>query len=192
MAVAVLPDNGGRLSPLPSRRRRRLAEHLQTLVEGLERRAAEGFRHWKAAPTEVGPTRADQILGQACATCRGHCCRTGGDVAFLDTSDLERFWSTRPRASSASIVRSYLSALPERSYAGSCVFHGRSGCTLPREMRANLCNAFLCDGLRELRSKLAPDAPHGAFLATAKEGELLRAVRVDADGTTKRARRGGA
>lgn len=187
-AVAIVPTNDGRTSQLPKRRRERFVAHLRELVDTVGDRAAGGDA--RRRPERTAPeTSADPILSQACATCRGSCCRTGGDNAFLDTSDIERFWSSRPRASRASIVRAYLAALPERSYAGSCVFHARSGCALPREMRAHLCNVFHCDGLRELRRELQPDASRPAFVVATGNRELVRATKVGADGVPRRVRR---
>ena len=136
-----------------------------------------------------GREEENALLGQACATCRGHCCLTGGDHAYLDSRDIRRYWSTRPSATAASITRAYLAALPRRSYTGSCVFHGISGCTLPRPMRAEICNSFLCDGAQAMRTELEKGGARRGFAVASANGELLRATLFDADGTRRRLRK---
>lgn len=111
---------------------------------------------------------------------------TGGEHAYLGSPDLRRFWSTRPHASGQEIVEAYLGALPERSYAGSCVFHAASGCTLPRDMRAELCNVFLCDDARALENELGQRDPSRTFLVAAGNGELVRGLRVNEKGQSHR------
>src|SRR5262244_1657746 len=33
-------------------------------------------------------------------------------------------------------------------YEGSCIFHGKQGCTLDRSLRSDICNSYFCDGLQ--------------------------------------------
>ncbi len=189
IALGVLPASETATSRLPNHRRARIAEHLEELIQETEK--APATRRAAGKRERIRPETEDDspLLRQACATCRGHCCRTGGEQAYLGSADLLRFWSTRPRATGASIVKTYLSALPERSYTGSCVFHGTRGCTLPREMRADICNVFLCDGAQDLRAKLADEGTRGGFLVAAANGEPVRATLVAPDGTARRLRK---
>lgn len=190
IAVGVIPTNDATTSRLPNTRRRRLTEHVRKLVDTIEQSdSARTVRQSLGRQDAEFDEPETPILEHACATCRGHCCQTGGDHAYLDSTDVARFWATRPNASGASIVRAYVAALPPRSYAGSCVFHGSAGCTLRREMRANLCNVFLCDGARELRSRAEQTPTHGAFLVATKDGELRRATYVDEAGGARRIRK---
>ena len=187
--VAVLPANQTSTSKLPARRRARFAEHLRELIQEIEqsparRRAIQGIRADTPEPLEAQPT-----LEHACAVCRGHCCLTGGEHAYLGSLDLMRFRSTQPGATNADIVQTYLDALPERSYTGACVFQGTAGCVLPREMRADICNAFLCDGARELSKQLTAQRTRRAFLVAAADGELLRATEVDEEGRSRKIRK---
>lgn len=188
VAIAVVPANETSTSKLPQARRRRLADHLHELIEEIGHQA--GTPHpldddQRSRPETQGEGR---MLEHGCATCRGHCCRTGGEQAYLDSLVLRRFWSTRPKAPGASIVGAYLAELPKRSYTGSCVFHAASGCALPRAMRADICNEFLCDGLQELKAKLEDEPAGRGFLVAASGGNLIRATLVDSDGNTKRLR----
>lgn len=188
VAIGVVPANETRTSRLPESRIRRVRDHVRELVDIVEKRRKSGRSLRGVVDDRDSAADASAAaLGQACASCRGHCCLTGGDHAYLDSTDVERFWATRPKASAASIVRAYVAALPERTYSGSCVFHATGGCTLPREMRGNLCNVFLCDGTRELRRRLEESGAREAFVVATKDSELLRATHVDANGKTRRA-----
>lgn len=63
------------------------------------------------------------------------------------------------------------SYLPQRSVVESCEFHTDRGCNLPAEMRADMCNHYICPALHEMRSSLEQDEPAGFFIAAA-DGEL--------------------
>ena len=52
----------------------------------------------------------------------------------------------RPPAARA-VLMLYIRRLPSAGYQGSCVFHGEQGCTLPRSLRSDVCNAYFCAGL---------------------------------------------
>lgn len=186
---AVLPANEISTSKLPDRRRRRLTDHLRELIEGIGTKTGTPHPLDGDARSRPDAHDASPRLEHACATCRGHCCRTGGEHAYLDSLVLRRFWSTRPKATGESIVGAYLAALPKRSYAGSCVFHGAAGCALPRSMRADICNDFLCDGAQALKAKLADDPARRAFLVAASHGKPVRATLVEADGSARRIRK---
>jgi hypothetical protein len=47
--------------------------------------------------------------------------------------------------------------VPSEAYAGSCIFHGKKGCTLGRSMRADICNTYFCRDLGAyIRQRAAP------------------------------------
>ncbi|MDG2306783.1 MAG: hypothetical protein P8R42_19460 [Candidatus Binatia bacterium] len=189
VAVAVVPSNDRRTARLPADRRSRFVGHLKQLIEEVEQEVAELDPADGRERARGDTQHSSPMLGDACATCRGHCCLTAGEHAYLDSPDIRRFWSTRPTATGASIAKAYLGALPERSFSGSCVFHATAGCALPREMRAEICNTFLCDGAQALKAELADGGADRAFLVATGGGELRRATLVDAEGTRRRVRR---
>jgi hypothetical protein len=41
----------------------------------------------------------------------------------------------------------YVESVPTVGYEGSCVFHGKQGCTLARSLRSDVCNSYFCAGL---------------------------------------------
>jgi hypothetical protein len=108
-------------------------------------------------PGSDDPVQASAPLGgQLCALCRGRCCRFGlQGRAFLRAPQLRDWLAQRPGASWSDAVDHYLGLVPAEHLHSSCVFHGRAGCTLPRERRSQVCNDFACDTLEQLRDLTA-------------------------------------
>lgn len=48
-----------------------------------------------------------------------------------------------------------MSAIGPRTYRGSCIYHGPKGCSLTRELRADLCNNFHCEAMSRFRAGMA-------------------------------------
>ncbi len=61
-----------------------------------------------------------------------------------------RYMSGHPDQKPRHVLAAYMEYVAEKSYEGSCVYHTEKGCSLPRNMRSNTCNNFLCDSLIEL------------------------------------------
>lgn len=182
-ALALLPSNGRRISNLPERRRRRLRDHLNRLVGAAAAQAAR--RESAPVPARAEPEESAEelaVLGAGCATCRGHCCPQGGDHAFLDVTALRRHLAEHPDARPRQVLEAYLARLPQKSYQGSCVYHTARGCALPRDMRADICNEWYCDGLHAFRAGMARTRTQRGFAVATEGGRVLRAARIDADG----------
>lgn len=63
------------------------------------------------------------------------------------------------------IVSMYDGHVPPQHYRGSCLFHATSGCTLPRMLRSDLCNRYVCGGLTQLMRALDDSDDTMAFVA---------------------------
>jgi len=59
----------------------------------------------------------------------------------------------------------------KKTFVNSCVYHTQTGCCLPRIMRSDTCNEFLCDTLIELDRLLnkTPMARRVLLIEYAKE-----------------------
>jgi hypothetical protein len=86
----------------------------------------------------------------ACRACRGHCCHNGGNDAYLDENAVRQAWARHPRLSKRGLMRLYLDAIPEKAFKDSCIFHAKDGCSLPRSLRAPVCEQYLCGPLMGL------------------------------------------
>jgi len=209
--VILLPANTRNTEPLPS-------DRSAAFLEGLRARLAETFTRGvrddgapmsaearaamhDAVPPETRPgvlpdrddtATRDALLGAACATCRGECCTAGGTHAFLRDDSLVRvraFLARDGREDSASaIVTEYARHLPERHYRGSCVYHTTAGCALPRALRSNLCNRYLCGGLTQLSRALDASLGDVAYVAAADSVHLRRVALLGPNGARTVAR----
>ncbi|MDT0681879.1 hypothetical protein RM543_04210 [Roseicyclus sp. F158] len=128
-------------------------------------------------------------LDAACIACRGDCCMQGnGRDAFINMRTIQWYLRQNPEAGKEEIRQDYLSRLPEAHIERSCVYHTNTGCALPREMRADVCNRWECrwrDALRgEIRRK---GAARSAVVGLPRDhddhpeegGPRIRAVAID-------------
>jgi hypothetical protein len=141
-----LPGFDAPLVPIPAERREALAAHVREIVADLKTPAR--------AARKAGPVPPAEVPGVAtgCALCRGFCCHTGGNEAYLNPKTLARVWSERAHLSAEDLVAAYVGAVPDLAFEGSCIFHAADGCALPRAMRSNVCHAYQCTPLRNALS----------------------------------------
>jgi hypothetical protein len=145
-----LPGFDRPLVPVEPGRREALAAHLKDALADVSMPDTTGAANNTNSDT---PDFRD-----ACATCRGHCCRKGGDDAYLDFKSTALAWSRFPHLSKEELIAAYLAAVPDRAFADSCIYHAEHGCNLPETMRAPVSAAYLCTPLLNLRTLLGEGA----------------------------------
>jgi hypothetical protein len=172
--LVVLPAMGVHMEAVTSARKAQLASTMEAaLEERIDRR-------------KVPKTRSsldDVSILEVCRTCRGACCQWGETHAYLTRAVLERVKSERRVRSDAALLESYLDRVPEMSRRGSCIYHGPEGCALPREMRSETCNRFICYPLKQLGRDFS-NAGY-AQLAVSTDAERGDRVLLLADGETR-------
>ena len=136
-------------------------------VRALKRHLIESIRDMREArhPERLVQKRGEQpegfaaeVLRAGCTQCRGNCCQGGGDHAYLDDRTMARVRAENPDLEAGAIIGLYVRSVATEGYESSCLFHGRFGCTLAQPLRAELCNAYYCNGLRDfLRMKPLPE-----------------------------------
>lgn len=178
LPVVVLPVNTRRLQSLPASRRRAFRANLLAAIAAATQRRVRARRADRAAPDGGVPP----AIAAGCATCAGFCCRLGAEHAFLDADAIRRYVQRTGTTGVGAITRAFLRHLPAVSYRSSCVYHAATGCSLPREMRAEICNRFYCGPLREHWPALAELGEGRAVLAAAEAGSLVRVAVVDGSG----------
>lgn len=201
LPVVMLPVNTRNITGLPDEQRERFLLHLRLQIT---RAFSEPVRDNGAGMTaEEQGARADAgeiegpdadsdalphgaVLGAGCATCRGECCTAGGTHAFLKAASLVRVRAHLTMLGESPtperIEALYVESLPSTHYRDSCVFHAMGGCTLPRTLRSNLCNRYLCGGLTQLTRAMTALQVEGAFVAAADSTQLRRLARVTTAG----------
>ena len=142
VAVVVVPGFDGAMQPIAQQRRDTLRAHLEEVLSEMPSEVAKDSAGQISNATQ-------QIVNAACATCRGYCCRKGGDSAYIKPDTIARVRLHHPSLSNEAIAATYLNALPESSATDSCIFHGHQGCALPRDFRADICNDYHCPPLED-------------------------------------------
>lgn len=137
-----LPGFDAPLVAVPTERREALAAHVRDLIADAKKRKSGG------KDPEPATTDDANKIATACGLCRGFCCRTGGNEAYLNPVSIARVQRARPDLTSDGLVAAYLAAVPDQAFEGSCIFHAANGCSLPGDMRSNVCHAYLCTPLR--------------------------------------------
>jgi len=187
--LAVIPASVSRITRLPAHRRREFRKHLKELID-------RAFAMPVAPPanqdqsqdqnqdqaTTAAQARLRAASGQACACCRGSCCQGGGFThAYLEVATLQRYRAAYPDQSPREVLAAYMSYVGDKTAEGSCVYHRTDGCSLPKGLRANICNDFYCGGLQEFRHNAPATGPIRGFFAAATEDAIHRAALVHED-----------
>lgn len=174
-APATVPAFSARIVPLPAARRAAFVAHLRAVI-------AESFATGSVA-TDKHPMPAnnplDVLMGKGCATCRGYCCRTAGEHAYVMVGTIDRVRAQRPHAGPDEIANLFVDRLPDASNDGSCVFHTATGCTLPFEVRSDVCNTYFCEDLTAYSIEQNESSPTRAFFIAHERGVIRRAAFAD-------------
>jgi hypothetical protein len=122
------------------------------------------------------------ILSASCATCQGSCCSDGETHAFLTADTMRRYLRKHSGAEPEELFAAYDAHVPQETCADSCVFHALSGCSLPRELRSDMCNQWDCHRLKDLRKQILEDPDRRFFVGALVQGELPRTAFLTKDG----------
>lgn len=179
--VALVPRHRARVRPTAPRRHARFEARLRALIAFVRSHDADADERTLAHPAPLDAV-ATAVVAATCSACRGACCANGGDHAFLRTRTLREVMARHPLLDDEAVVALYRSWLPERAMAGGCVYQGAHGCTLPRDLRSSICNAYLCGGLQRALADVVPGETAGVYVAhrvgAAVVGGQLRALPV--------------
>jgi len=163
--------------PPPPERVRAFKRHLVRSLRDLRAAKRADRLIQKSTPEPAG--FAAVVLRAGCATCGGHCCTGGGEHAYIDERTMARARRDHPDLGERGIIRLYLARLAPLSFKGSCLFHGAGGCTLGRGLRAELCNAYYCNGLQDFLKQ--PEGPERVQIVAARNGAERRSAVIARD-----------
>jgi hypothetical protein len=166
----MVPRNVKALAAVTDDRVRRLRKNLVTSL-----RDARELKSLDAPKPPPLSGYTAMVAGVACGLCEGWCCRNGGDDAYLDGDAISRVRRERTGLDAGALVRLYSSLVPSAAYEGSCIFHGRFGCTLERSLRADICNSYFCGGLTAFFRETDEDTPR---VVLAGKGSAMRSSAV--------------
>jgi hypothetical protein len=142
----MVPRNDKAAVPTSPERVRRLLKHLVVALHAS--RTMKSPKHSVSALRPEPEGFAGRVARTACSLCKGWCCRNGADDGFLDERTMARVRRARAALDARAVLRLYVERVPEVGYEGSCIFHGKQGCTLDRSLRSDVCNSYFCGGLQ--------------------------------------------
>ncbi|WP_319525609.1 hypothetical protein [uncultured Desulfosarcina sp.] len=146
--IVVVPDDPADIGPQPETRKQAHIDFLYELC--VEAAVCKDDDNCISREAEYANLETpDGTASRVCAVCRGTCCHMGKTEAFLDRAAIHRFMALTAICDPLEIVYAYFARLPEVAVAEGCVYQTAQGCTLPRWMRSDLCNAYRCQGLRQ-------------------------------------------
>jgi len=178
----TLPIGPRQQSNLALRRQRRYRDHVNRLIaQAMVSKAPppDLSEHLGASASIPEPTPAERLTGHVCALCQGGCCSKGGDTAYLSPDTIRRFMALHPQLRPRDVLAAYLDRLSPRTQQGSCINHTSQGCSLPREMRSDTCNHYLCATQKDLHSRLEDDPPLRGVIAIQRQQDHWRRDALD-------------
>lgn len=163
---AMIPKNTRRICELPEQRKEVFRKFLSTLInKAFLEITDDKDNHTKMIVPNECIEDAYPLEAQACSVCRGVCCNTGEKTAYIKKETILRYLSGHPEQTQGHVLEAYMAHLGKKTFVNSCVYHTQTGCCLPRIMRSDTCNEFLCDTLIELDRLLnTPPMPKGVLL----------------------------
>ncbi len=186
----VIPVGRSKVVPLSSARIEKYREHLLAVAAEAETylSVAEVCEDQNLRPSVnralheerfTQDSRVQKISDRLCAACRGACCSSGGETAYLSPLSLRKASDAYPALDTAEIVSLYLSRLPSESIEHACINQTASGCSLPKTLRSDICNAYFCDPLLEYHRESSSVEPKPAVFAIQREATFVGTLDPD-------------
>lgn len=154
----ILPAGRAGRAAMDSSRVENYREHLHKIVK-----LAEGVSEQSSlvddqnfAPADKIKRREKRFLNNPelesvgdnlCSMCKGACCSSGQDHAYLSPLSMRRIMDVHPDLDGEAIVAMYVSRVASETIEKSCINHTENGCSLPKHLRSDICNAYFCDPL---------------------------------------------
>ncbi len=161
--MLVIPSGMTQLTPLPNERVADYTQHLTNIIKQAADYTCAAdvvqdqhyVAHEKLAKLEQQfakyPT-LHTISDRVCSLCRGGCCASGKEHAYLSVITMRRYMDNYPAMTQQALVDKYLSHIPPETIEDSCINQTTTGCALPRELRSDICNKYYCSALKQYQA----------------------------------------
>lgn len=164
MHLMVIPSGGSSESSPRKERINEYIKHLNYIIKEAENysNASEVLydEHHAAhekniiveKKLEINPdihTLSDKL----CSMCKGGCCASGKEHAYLSVFSIRKYMDNHPELSSADVLNLYVSNISSKTIDESCINHTAEGCVLTRELRSDICNGYYCDSLKHYQKE---------------------------------------
>lgn len=194
-SLMVIPAGRTRMVPVSPERIESYRAHLQKVIAEARSFACvsdipQDDQNW--APREKNLQHENAFREQPevalvsdhlCGMCKGACCSSGQNHAYLSPLSMRRTMDENRALDDGDIAALYLSRVSSESIEGACINQTSSGCSLPKEMRADICNAYFCDPILEYQRACAASAEVPPVFAVQRE--YLSAATISPDTTNE-------
>lgn len=174
-AVATAPFLAAKFRTQKKKEIEAFERHVLNLARQVKRNESIRQRPPQPAPKGQPPLE----LGALCRACQGSCCQMGvGKNAFIDADTVSRFMETNSDTNVQQVGETYLDFVPETHVKGSCFYHTQKGCNLPREMRSDTCNRYVCGSGQRLLKTISARAPNSVLCIAGTGSNFEKATRT--------------
>lgn len=170
--LVSIPSGLSKLVLLPKKRVEIYAEHLKKVIsqaakydnaskvteEIFDENADAHEKHLKVEETLSRNPVLRTISDQLCFMCKGGCCAAGENNAYLSVVSIRHYMDVNPGLSEQDLLDLYLSKIDTETVENACINQTKTGCSLTREMRSDICNGYYCGSLKSLQKKHADNA----------------------------------
>jgi hypothetical protein len=173
--LLVIPSGGSELIDADSERAERYVEYLTQIInEAVEYSNADEVIYDEHHDAHAKRLLVDQrldtkpslrtVCDELCAMCKGGCCASGKDHAYLSVFSMRRYMDAHPQLTAQDLLNLYCSYVVSTSIADSCINHTETGCALPRDLRSDICNGYYCESLKTYQEMSAEKDEQAAVL----------------------------
>jgi len=173
--LVEIPSGADSLIPVSNARVNQYTEHLTNIIDEAQEyaNASEVIydehhdAHGKMLIVEQRLTDKSQlreISDSLCTMCKGGCCASGKEHAYLSVFSIRSYMDAHPELSAEEILQQYVSKMSSEGIEDSCINHTKMGCALPRELRSDICNGYYCESLKSYQKNAAAREYVGAVV----------------------------
>jgi len=180
--VVYVPTGLSKMHRLSEERIEIYKAHLTTIIEevysGETSEESVILDKLAAERTAASPERSQDnpylnaVREQLCGICKGGCCSIGGDKAFIFNYTIARVRDMLGDPSPEDLLELYMSHVSDQTVEGACINQTKTGCSLPRNLRSDICNTYFCPALSKLGGKIGRGHSPGTVLAVKRKNDL--------------------
>lgn len=155
LQLISIPSGVSTLTNLPEERKNRYVNHLQDVIE-----KASTYTCASEVPPDQHHEAYNKLTDNTllfakspglqatcdtmCGMCKGGCCADGKEHAYISPVIIRRQMDTNPALEKEDILSIYVSNIAPETMLNACINQTKTGCALPRALRADICNSHFC------------------------------------------------
>jgi len=166
--VLVIPTGNTQVVCMSEERKSNYIEHLSSIIsQAVEYESAADVMYDEHHDAYYKKQGVDEKLNNIpslrlisdnlCCICKGGCCASGKDHAYLSVFSVRRFMDENPDLTADEVLQLYISKIASESVDNSCINQTLTGCVLPRNMRSDICNGYYCDELKTYQKNISTE-----------------------------------